>query len=76
MPYRARLNNEDRDPNAFGPPADADALSITALTLALTPRGLAGLLGSTVQAGLNDRGASMGAALAYYTLCFQWHRCC
>ena len=49
-------------------PADAGVLSVTALTLALTPRGLAGLLGSTVQAWLNDRGASMGAALAHYTL--------
>jgi len=41
---------------------------VTALTLALTPRNLAGLFKATVTAWLDDRAPSMGAALAYYTL--------
>ena len=39
-----------------------------ASTVALTPRGLAGLLKSTFEAWLDDHAPTMGAALAYYTL--------
>ena len=43
-------------------------LTDTALTLAMTPRTIVSLLKGTVQAWLDDRAPSMGAALAYYTL--------
>ena len=43
-------------------------LVTTAMSQALTPRGMASLLVSTVQSWLDDRAPSMGAALAYYTL--------